>query len=48
MYKVNGSFPNYGCSSYKLKAGDIVEWVYTCDLGKDVGAETIVQSGEGQ
>ena len=46
MYKVNGKFPNYGCSSYKLKAGDIVEWVYTCDLGKDVGAESITQSGE--
>ncbi len=37
MYKVNGVFPNYGCSSYKLKSGDKVEWVYTCDLGKDVG-----------
>ena len=46
MYKVNGKFPNYGCSSYKLKAGDVVEWVYTCDLGKDVGAESITQSGE--
>lgn len=48
MYKVNGTFPNYGCSSYKLKEGDVVEWVYTCDLGKDVGAEAITQSGEGK
>ncbi len=37
MYKVNGHFPNYGCSLYKLKDGDKVEWVYTCDLGVDVG-----------
>ena len=37
MYKVNGWFPNYGCSRYQLKPGDKVEWVYTCDLGVDVG-----------
>ena len=37
MYKVNGIFPNYGCSKYVLKNGDKIEWVYTCDLGRDVG-----------
>lgn len=37
MYKVNGWFPNYGCSRYQLKDGDKIEWVYTCDLGIDVG-----------
>ena len=37
MYKVNGVFPNYGCSKYTLKNGDVVEWVYTCDLGRGVG-----------
>lgn len=37
MYKVNGWFPNYGCSRYQLKEGDVVEWVYTCNLGIDVG-----------
>ena len=37
MYKVNSWFPNYGCSRYLLKDGDVVEWVYTCDLGVDVG-----------
>lgn len=36
MYNVNGWFPNYGCSSYVLSDGDIIEWVYTCDLGNDV------------
>lgn len=37
MYRVNGWFPNYGCSRYQLQDGDTVEWVYTCDLGADVG-----------
>lgn len=36
MYKVNGWFPNYGCSRYQLKSGDKVEFVYTCDLGNDI------------
>lgn len=39
MYKVNGWFPNYGCSRYQLKDGDVIEWLYTCDLGRDVGCE---------
>ncbi|MBN7774213.1 DUF4430 domain-containing protein [Clostridium aminobutyricum] len=39
MYKVNGWFPNYGCSRYQLKDGDVVEWIYTCDLGKDIGGD---------
>lgn len=39
MYKVNGWFPNYGCSSYTLKDGDNIVWCYTCNgLGADVGA----------
>lgn len=39
MYKVNGWFPNYGCSSYTLEDGDVIVWAYTCQgLGTDVGA----------
>jgi len=45
MYKVNGYFPNYGCSSYQLKAGDRVEFVYTCDLGNDVGGGYSARNG---
>lgn len=37
MYNVNGWFPNYGCSKYIVSNGDTINWVYTCDLGKDVG-----------
>lgn len=41
MYKVNGWFPNYGCSSYSLEDGDNIVWCYTCNgLGADVGGPT--------
>ena len=39
MYKVNGWFPNYGCSEYKLTDGDTIVFAYTCKgLGTDIGA----------
>lgn len=38
-YRVNGWYPNYGCSRYQLADGERVEWRYTCDLGKDVGCD---------
>lgn len=37
MYKVNNWFPNYGCSRYQLTEGDVIEWIYTCNLGVDIG-----------
>ena len=39
MYEVNGWFPNYGCSRYQLLDGDVICWVYTCELGADVGRD---------
>lgn len=37
MYKVNGWFPNYGCSDYTLENGDNIVWCYTCNgYGADV------------
>lgn len=36
MYKVNGQTPSVGCGEYVLSPGDKVEWLYTCDLGKDI------------
>ena len=41
MYSVNGVYPNYGCSAYKLEPGDKIEWRYTCDLGTDIGGSFI-------
>ncbi|NLZ28170.1 MAG: DUF4430 domain-containing protein [Firmicutes bacterium] len=46
MYKVNGWFPNYGASRYLLKNNDVIEWVYTCDLGRDVGGFYSVNSNQ--
>lgn len=36
MYKVNGETSNVGCSGYTLKDGDVIEWVYTTNIGKDL------------
>lgn len=48
MYSVNGSFPGKGCSSYTLHDGDRVEWVYTCDLGRDVGDDYYMTEESGK
>jgi len=37
MYKVNGRFPNYGCAGYGVGDGDVIVWLYSCNLGADVG-----------
>jgi len=37
MYKVNGWFPNFGSSLYILSPGDVIEWHFTVDLGRDLG-----------
>ena len=36
MYCVNGWYPDYGCSQYEVKDGDVIQWNYTCDLGRDL------------
>ncbi len=43
MYKVNGWFPNYGCSRYLVQPGDEIVWRYTCDLGRDVGDNSMMK-----
>ena len=43
MYKVNEWFPNYGCSRYQLQDGDVICWVYTCELGDDVGGRNVLE-----
>ena len=37
MYKVNEEFPRTGCSNYKVKKNDNIQWIYSCELGKDIG-----------
>ncbi|MGN0581996.1 MAG: DUF4430 domain-containing protein [Oscillospiraceae bacterium] len=37
VYHVNGITPSVGCGEYTVKDGDKIEWLYTCDLGRDLG-----------
>ena len=37
LYLVNGVSPSMSCSDCLLSDGDRVEWVYTCDMGQDLG-----------
>lgn len=43
MYTVNGEFPDTGCGSYVPEDGDRIEWIYTRNIGKDIGAEGDIQ-----
>lgn len=36
IYRVNGKILSVGCSQYKLKNGDKIEFLYTCNMGKDL------------
>ena len=45
MYCVNGWFPNYGCSRYAMKDGDVLEWEYTCNLGVEIDGYYAVGGG---
>ena len=37
MYAVNDEYFSSGCSNYKVSLGDKIKWLYSCDLGNDVG-----------
>ena len=41
MYFVNGETKNIGCGKYVLKPNDKIEWIYSCDMGEDLGRENI-------
>ena len=45
VYVVNGQSPDIGSSQYMLRPGDVIEWVYTLDLGRDVAA-SVVANGD--
>lgn len=36
VYHVNGKSPSVGCGEYALKDGDVIEWLYSCELGNDL------------
>ena len=37
MYRINGEYASVNAVSYVLEEGDFVEWLYTVDLGADIG-----------
>lgn len=37
MFSVNGVYPNVGAGSVTIKNGDNVKWLYTENLGEDIG-----------
>ena len=37
MITHNGIFINQGASQFTVKNGDVIQWQYTCQLGKDIG-----------
>lgn len=41
-YTVNDWFPNYGCSRYEVKNGDVIKFLYTCNLGEDIGGQNVL------
>lgn len=36
MYKINGEVLSVGSSLYSVKNGDKIEFIYTCNMGKDI------------
>ena len=36
MYFVNGESPSVSCGEYVLSDDDAIQWLYTCDIGKDL------------
>lgn len=38
MFSVNGEFPSMSAGKISLAPGDVIQWLYTQDMGKDIGA----------
>lgn len=47
LYNVNGDFYSKSAGALEVKANDVIEWLYTMDMGKDIGASlsTLGQDG---
>ena len=43
MYRINGIFPDRGAGVVPLLDGDRVEWLYTTNLGEDLGADLTIR-----
>ena len=36
MYHVNGTAPSVCSDAYVLADGDVIEWLYSCEIGNDL------------
>ena len=36
LYYINGESASEAANVYKVKDGDLIEWIYTCDMGNDI------------
>ena len=45
MYSVNGKFPQLSTSQVTVKSGDVIEVVYSCNIGVDVGDDYFTKAG---
>ncbi len=43
MFRLDGETPTKGCSEIFPKDGSRIEWVYTCNLGRDVGTFSLAE-----
>lgn len=46
MVKQNNWFINMGASEFEVEDGDNIEWLYTCQLGSDIGCDPSNTSAE--
>jgi hypothetical protein len=37
LFIVNGEMPSLGADALEVKAGDVIQWRYSCDGGADIG-----------
>lgn len=45
LYRVNGSIYSESAGAFTLKADDVIEWLYTLDMGRDIGEDTSYSGG---
>lgn len=36
LYRVNGETPSVGCGEYAPSDGDKIQWIYSCEMGRDI------------
>ncbi len=41
MFRVNGTFASKSAGSFSIQPGDQIEWLYTLDLGRDLGSKVV-------